>query len=116
MELLIALVVIVVIAWFWRVRQADKQTMQDFDAWLHQYHTATSASKRSRMAVAFLNQSIHYAWSTGAINSKQREVVTRVLKQMKATTTLVSWFGSALPAVERATSVQELSNTHLHEQ
>lgn len=63
------------------------------------------------MAVAFLNQSIHYAWSTGAINSKQREVVTRVLKQMKATTTLVSWFGSALPAVERATSVQELSNT-----
>ena len=111
MELLIALVVIVVIAWFWRVRQADKQTMQDFDAWLHQYHTATSASKRSRMAVAFLNQSIHYAWSTGAINSKQREVVTRVLKQMKATTTLVSWFGSALPAVERATSVQELSNT-----
>ena len=48
MELLIALVVIVVIAWFWRVRQADKQTMQDFDAWLHQYHTATSASKRSR--------------------------------------------------------------------
>lgn len=110
-ELFAVLVVIAVVVWLWKVRQTDKQTMLDFDAWVHQYETAPSPLKRSRMAVAFLNQSIHYAWKMDAINSKQRAIITSTLKQQQASTTLMTWLGSALPAVERAVGSNDVANT-----
>jgi hypothetical protein len=109
MELLIAIVVIAVAGWFWKSRQYDKQTTLDFDAWVQAYESAASPLKRSRMAVAFLSQSIHFAWTMSAINSKQRESITKVLKGQRATTTVMMWTGSALPAVIRAAG--DVSNT-----
>jgi hypothetical protein len=111
MELFVGLVVIAVAIWLWKSRQADKQTMLDFDAWVHRYETASSAFKRSRMAIAFLNQSIHYAREMGAINSKQQAIIISTLKQQQASTTLTIWFGSALPAVERAVGFNDVANT-----
>lgn len=102
MELLIAFVVVAVAGWFWKSRQYDKQTTLDFDAWVQAYESASSPLKRSRMAVAFLSQSVHFAWTMSAINSQQRESITEVLKGQSATTTVMMWTGSALPAVIRA--------------
>lgn len=111
MEILFVIVALLVAAWFWRAKQYDKQTTLDFDAWYLKYEQASSPLQASRMAVAFLSQSIHFAWSTGAINSKQRDAVTAVLKQMQATTTMTMWVGSSLPSVLRVVGTEEVSNT-----
>lgn len=111
MEILLVIVAVLIAAWFWRARQYDKQTLLDFDSWVSKYEAAASPLEASRMAVAFLSQSIHFAWSMGAINSKQRETVTAVLKQMHATTTITMWLGSSLPSVLRVVGTEEVANT-----
>ena len=110
MELIFGVVVFIVGGWFWRSRQYDKQTLLDFDSWVSKYEAAASPLQASRMAVAFLSQSIHFAWEMGAINSKQRDAVTAVLKQMRATTAITMWFGSSLPNVLRVLPPEEVSN------
>lgn len=111
MEFIIGLIIVVFLGWLWRVRQYDKETTLDFDTWLQMYETTDSPFKRSGMAVAFLNQSIHMAWTMGAINSKQREKITAILKAQGATMTMTIWLGSALPAAIRAVGEVNLSNT-----
>ena len=110
-EFIIGLIIVVFLGWLWRVRQYDKETTLDFDTWLQMYETTDSPFKRSGMAVAFLNQSIHMAWTMGAINSKQRKTITAILKRQRATTNMVMWLGSALPATIRAVGEENLSNT-----
>jgi hypothetical protein len=108
MQFLIGAVVVIGVWWFWRSRRYDKQTTLDFDVWLAKYERASSPFQRSGMATAFLAQSIHLAWTAGAINSKERDIVTATLKKMHAPTVMTSWLGSAMPAVVRATSQAEL--------
>lgn len=110
MEILFVIVVLVIVAWFWRAKQYDKQTTLDFDAWYSKYEQSVSPLQESRMAVAFLSQSIHFAWSFGAINSKQRDAVTAALKQMNAAGTVSMWLGSSLPIVIRIVGAEEVSN------
>ena len=111
MEIVIAIAVFIVAAWFWRARQYDKQTLLDFDSWISRYENAASPLQASRMAVAFLSQSIHFAWDRGAINSKERDAVTAALKQMRATTVITMWLGSSLPSVLRVIPQEKISNT-----
>lgn len=111
MEIIIAAAVFLVAAWFWRARQYDKQALLDFDSWVAKYENASSPLQASRMAVAFLSQSIHFAWERGAINSQQRDAVTAVLKQMRATTVITMWLGSSLPSVLRVVPTEEVSRT-----
>ena len=54
MVIIIAIIVFIIVAWFWQTRQADKFTTHDFDEWAHTFKTTSSHFKRSRMAVAFL--------------------------------------------------------------
>jgi hypothetical protein len=110
MEVIAVLVVAFVAWWIWRVLQSDKETGLDFDVWVAKYESASSPFKASKMAVSFLSESIHSAWSVGAITSKEREAVTAVLKGLRATTTLTLWLGSMLPAVARAVGEEELPN------
>ncbi len=111
MELVFGLIVVVVVGLIWKTRQRDKQTTLDFDDWLSKYEATNSPFTRSGMAVAFLQQSIHFAWTMGAINSKQKEIITSTLKQQRATTTMMMWLGSALPAVIRVVGKEEVANT-----
>lgn len=111
MEIFLGIVGLLVVAWLWRSRHYDKQTTLDFDVWLANYEAVSNPLQQSRMAVAFISQSIHMAWSSGIINSKQRDIVTATLKSQRATTTLMMWFGSALPAVIRAVGRDDLSNS-----
>lgn len=111
MALFIAFLVIAAGGWFWKSRQYDKQTTLDFDAWLSTYEAASSPLKKSRMAVAFLSQSIHFAWAMGAINSKQRDTITSILKGQRAATSVMMLMGSAFPAVVRAIGAEEVPNT-----
>lgn len=111
MEIAIGVLILIVAGWVWRARQYDKFTTLDFDAWLSKYDAASNPLQRSRMAVAFLSQSIHMAWSMGAINSKQRDAVTEILKSQPATTTMIVWLGKALPAVARVVSQADVCNT-----
>ncbi|OZA27220.1 MAG: hypothetical protein B7X93_09375 [Hydrogenophilales bacterium 17-61-9] len=111
MELLVWIAVIALAGWFWKSLQYDKQTTYDFDVWIHSYETTSSPFKRSGMAVAFLSQSIHFAWAMGAINSKQREIITRHLKSQRATTSLTMLLGTGLPAVIRVVGQNEVSDT-----
>lgn len=106
-----AFLVLAVVAWFWKSRQYDKQTTLDFDVWVQAYEATSSPFKRSRMAAAFLSQSVDFAWKMSAINSKQRDAVTGVLKGQRATTTVTMWLGSALPAVIRAVGEKDVANT-----
>ncbi len=107
----ILLVVLGIAGWLWRSRQYDKQTTHAFDSWHAKYEKASSPGQASRMAVAFLSQSIHLALSAGAINRKQRDAVTATLKQMRATTAMTMWLGSSLPNVLRVIPPEEVSNT-----
>lgn len=111
MEFVIGLVVVVILALVWKARQRDKQTTLDFDHWISKYEATTSPSTKSGMAVALLNQSIHLAWTMGAINGKQKEIITANLKQQRATTTMIMWLGSALPVVIRVVGKEDVANT-----
>ena len=111
MEFFVALVVLVIAWWLWRSRKFDKLTTIDFDSWLEKYDSAATPLIRSGMAVAFLAQSVDFAWKMGAINSKQRDTISTILKKQGATTTMVMWCGSALPVVLRVLGKQEVSNT-----
>lgn len=111
MEFVFGLAVIVIFGWVWNSRHRDKQTTLDFDEWISKYEAATSPTRQSGMAVALLNQSIHLAWTMGAINSKQKEAVTANLKGQRATTTMLMWLGSALPVVTRVVGKADVANT-----
>jgi len=97
----VGLMVVLGVLWFWSSRKYDKQTLLDFDSWLYQYDNAQSPLARTRMAVAFLAQSLHFAWETGAINSKQKDQMSALLKKQGATTSVTAFMGSALPVVIR---------------
>lgn len=111
MEIIIVVSMLLIAAWFWRARQYDKQTLLDFDSWVSKYENAASPLQASRMAVALLSQSIHFAWERGAINSKQRDSVTAALKQMRATTVITMWLGSSLPSVLRVIPHEKICST-----
>lgn len=111
MELILGVIVVAIAALIWKTRQRDKQTNLDFDQWILKYEATTSPITQSGMAVALLNQSIHLAWTMGAINSKQKEVITANLKQQRATTTMMMWLGSALPVIIRIVGKNEVANT-----
>lgn len=111
MEIIFIAVALLVAGWFWRAKQYDKQTTLDFDFWLHKYDSASSPSQRSAMAVALVQQSIHFAWVMGAFNSKQRDVITRILKGLGSTTTMVQWRATSLPAVVRVLGEHEVANS-----
>lgn len=111
MEFFVALVVAVFAWWLWRSRKFDKLTTIDFDSWLEKYESAATPLVRSGMAVAFIAQSVDFAWKMGAINSKQKDATSAILKKQGATTTMVMWYGSALPVVVRVLGEQEVSNT-----
>lgn len=111
MEILLGIIALLIATWFWRSRNYDKQTTLDFDFWVSKYESASSPTQRSAMAVSMMQQSIHFAWTMGAINSKQREIVTQILKGHSATTIMVQWIGSALPAVIRVVGQQEVANS-----
>ena len=111
---LVIFIVVVVALLIWRGRQHDQETALDFDSWVAKYESASSPLQASQMAVAFLSQSVQDAWSRGAINSKERETVTSVLRKSPATNTLTLWFGSMLPAVTRAVGEEELPNIPAH--
>ena len=95
----------------WRTRRYDRLTTLDFDVWLAEYNTAASPLQQTGMAVAFLSQSVHLAWTMGAINSKQRDVVTSILRGQGATTTMIMWLGSALPAVTNVLGEKDVANS-----
>ncbi len=110
MSFVVGLIIVVFIGWLWKNRQYDKETILDFDTWLHRYDTTDSASKRTGMAIAFLHQSIHIAWTMGAINSKQREKLTDILKAQGATTSMTMWLGSVLPVAIRVVGERDLAD------
>jgi hypothetical protein len=97
--------------WFWSSRQYDKLTTLDFDHWVAKYHALTNPGSRSRSATAFVAQSIDFAWKMGAINSKDRESITRTLKKINTTTIVTMWFGQALPAVENAVGSKQVAES-----
>lgn len=111
MELFIGLVIAGIAYWVWRTRKYDHLTNSDFDAWLALYATSSSPFEKSGMAVAFLQQSIHLAWSLGAINGKQKDLVTAHLKQREATATVMEWLESVLPYVARSVGEREIADT-----
>lgn len=111
MEILFGIIALVIAAWFWSVRQNDKQTTLDFDVWVSKYDSASSPTTRSAMAVSLLQQAIHFAWTLGAINSKQRDLVTQIFKRQGASATMIQFMGSALPAVIRTVGEQKVANS-----
>lgn len=108
---ILAVIALLVVAWFWRARQYDNQTTLDFDSWVSKYDSASSPTQRSAMAISLIHQAIQFAWAVGAINSKQREAITRILQNQRATTTMIQWMGSALPAVNRVVGQYEVANS-----
>lgn len=107
----VSLLVAIAAWWIWRTRRYDKFTTLDFDVWLAEYNTAESPFQQNGMAVAFLSQSVHFAWTMSAINSKQRDVVTSILRGQGATTTMIMWLGSALPAVTNVLGEKDVANS-----
>lgn len=111
MEFVVGLVVVVIVVFAWRTRQRDKQTTLDFGQWMSKYEATKSPSTQSGMAVALLNQSIHLAWTMGAINGMQKEIITANFKQQRATTIMLTWLGSALPVVIRVVGKEDVDHT-----
>lgn len=111
MEYLIGLFVILGIWWFLRTKRYDKQALLDFDVWTKKYQTAASQLEQLSMATAFVMQSVHFAWSSGAINGKQKDAVMNALEKIGAKNALVMWMGSSLPVVIRVVGESELSGT-----
>lgn len=109
---IIGIVALAIAAWWiWSSRQYDKLTTLDFDHWASKYHTSASPLSRRRTAVAFVAQSIDFAWKMGAINSREREAITGVLKKLNAPTALTLWFGKALPAVEGVVGPKQVAES-----
>lgn len=63
------------------------------------------------MAISLMHQAIQFAWTVGAINSKQREAITGILQNQRATTTMIQWMGTALPAVIDVIGEQKVANS-----
>lgn len=108
---ILAVIALLVVAWFWRARQYDNQTTLDFDSWVSKYDSASSPSQRSAMAISLMHQAIQFAWTVGAINSKQRDAITGILQNQRATTTMIQWMGTALPAVIEVIGEQKVANS-----
>lgn len=108
---ILAVIALIVIGWFWRARQYDNQTTLDFDSWVSKYDSASSPSQRSAMAISLMHQAIQFSWAAGAINSKQREAITEILQNQRATTTMIQWMGTALPAVIHVIGEQKVANS-----
>lgn len=109
---LIGLIVIVfALWWFLRSKKYDKQALLDFDVWANRYLSSSSPLEQSSMATALLAQSVHLAWSTGVINSKQRDVVMPTLQRIGAKAALGIWMDSSLPVIYRVLGEDELSKT-----
>lgn len=109
MEIALIIIVFIIAVWFWVTRRADKFTTRDFDEWLYTYKTTASHFKRPGMAVAFLAQSIHLALVMGIINSKQKDVITSMFKNMGAINS-VDLLLDHLSEVDRATGANSLAN------
>ncbi len=111
MEIALVIIALIIAAWFWSARQHDKHTTLDFDVWVSKYDSTSSPASRSAMAVSLLQQAIHFAWTLGAINSKQRDLVTQIFKRQGANATMIQFMGSALPSVIRVVGEREVVNS-----
>lgn len=110
MWIVVAGIIAIVAWWIYRTKKYDRLTTIDFDVWLSKYQTASSSMEKVGMEVALISQSVHMAWSLGAINSKERDAVTKIMHRQGASTTMLMWLGMALPAVNRVVGEREVSN------
>lgn len=109
MEYMIAALVIAFVWWLWRSRQYDKQTLLPYEVWLHRYWSADTPLVRSRMAVAFLTQSLHAALAMGVINQAQMSIIKTAVKRQGASNAVLSWTSTLQPSVAQAVGERELS-------